>query len=84
MHPHLAFTGSANKYGFVMNKLAYSDAASALDGRMNVIWSLNDGIFDSIIVDLNAKSILNSEKISLVKKRKNQISHYFSDNLMIL
>ena len=71
LHPHLAFTGSANKYGFVMNKLAYSDAASALDGRMNVIWSLNDGIFDSIIVDLNAKSILNSEKISLNAEVRN-------------
>lgn len=71
LRPHLAFSGSANRYGFAMEKLAYSDISSALDGNMNIAWSLNDGIFDSINVDLNAKSILSSEAISILCELRN-------------
>lgn len=71
LRPHLAFSGSANRYGFVMSRLAYSDISSALDGSMNVVWSLNDGIFDSVNVALDAKSILSSETISLSCELRN-------------
>lgn len=71
LRPHLAFTGSANRYGVAINRLAYSDTVSALDGKMNLVWSLNDGIFDSIFVELEAESILNSEKISLNAELRN-------------
>jgi hypothetical protein len=71
LKPHFAFSGSVNRYGFVMNKMAYSDIASALDGKMNIVWNINEGIFDSILVDFTAQSILNSEKITLNAELKN-------------
>ncbi len=71
LHPHFAFTGSANKYGFVMSKLAYSDTASALDGKMNLVWSLNDGVLDSLRMELSADSILGTEKIRLNGELRN-------------
>lgn len=71
LHPHFAFTGSANKYGFVMSKLAYSDTASALDGKMNLVWSFNDGILDSLRMELSADSILGTEKIRLNTELRN-------------
>ncbi|WP_147614069.1 translocation/assembly module TamB domain-containing protein [Treponema pectinovorum] len=76
--PHLVFTGSANRYGFVMNSLAYSDTSSALDGKMNVVWSFNDGIFDSIILDLTAKSLVTSEAVNLNMQLKNPEKKSFS------
>lgn len=75
--PHLALSGSANRYGFVMEKVVYSDTVSALDGKLNVIWNLNDGIFDSILVDFNAKSIIGSEKIDLNAEFKNPLKKLF-------
>lgn len=61
--PHLVFSGNANKYGFMFETLAYSDNVSSLDGNGNIVWNLNDGIFDSIHVDLNLSSYISSEKI---------------------
>lgn len=63
--PRFAFSGSANRYGFMFDTLAYSDSVSLLDGRGSVVWNLNGGIFDSIHLNLDASSPLNSETLSL-------------------
>lgn len=64
-NPHLALSGSLNKYGFVLDSLAYSDSVSSLDGLGSVIWNFNENIFDSVHVFLNAESPISSEKISI-------------------
>ncbi len=80
--PKLAFSGVINKYGFIFDTLAYSDSASVLDGTCNILWNLNEGIFDSFLVDLKANSIINSEKLSVYVEFKNPGRLPFSvDNL---
>jgi len=69
--PHFAFTGSLNKHGFVMDSLAYSDTASALEGKMNAVWNVNEGIFDSILIDLVASSLISPEKFNLNAEFRN-------------
>lgn len=69
--PHVAFSGSANRYGFVFDKIAYSDTVSALEGKAQAVWSFNDGIFDSILFDLNAASLIAGEKINLNAEFRN-------------
>ena len=63
--PHLALSGSLNKYGFELNTLAYSDTVSSLDGTGNIVWNLNDKILDSIHASLIAESPISAEKFTL-------------------
>lgn len=76
--PHLAFSGRANRYGFVFDNLVYSDTVSALGGNANLLWNLNDGIFDSIIFDLNVKSLLGKEAVILNARFNNPQALPFS------
>lgn len=62
--PHLVFSGSANRYGFMFNTLAYSDNVSSLDGSGTFVWNLNNGIFDSIHANIDMASVVSSEKFS--------------------
>ncbi len=62
--PHLVFSGSANRYGFMFSTLAYSDNVSSLDGSGTFVWNLNNGIFDSIHANIDMASIVSSEKFS--------------------
>lgn len=65
LKPKLSLAGSINSYSFVLTSLAYSDAVSVLDGSGNVLWNIDEGIFDSIHVDLQATSPLSLENLSL-------------------
>lgn len=62
--PHLVFSGNANRYGFMFSTLAYSDNVSSLDGSGNIVWNLNNGIFDSIHADINLASYISDEKFN--------------------
>ncbi|MBQ0051453.1 MAG: hypothetical protein KBT11_05250 [Treponema sp.] len=62
--PRLAFSGSANRHGFMFNTFAYSDMVSNLDGEGSIVWNLNEGIFDSIHAILNGQSLISSERFS--------------------
>ena len=62
--PHLVFSGSANRYGFMFNTLAYSDSVSSLDGSGTFVWNLNNGIFDSIHANIDMSSLVSSEKFN--------------------
>lgn len=62
--PHLVFSGNATRYGFMFSTLAYSDNVSSLDGSGNVVWNLNNGIFDSIHANINLASYISDEKFN--------------------
>lgn len=80
--PHLAFSGSASRYGFVFNRIAYSDTSSVLDAKGSVLWNMNDGIFDSILVDFSASSLIGHESLKIGAELKNPEKLPFSfDNL---
>jgi hypothetical protein len=61
LSPKLTLTGILNKYGFIVNSFAYSDAVSALTGSGDFLWNINDGIFDSANAEFTASSMLSSE-----------------------
>ena len=63
--PRLAMTGTANQYGFMMNEIAYSDTVSSLNGSGNLLWNINNSIFDSIHLAVKATSLSSQELISL-------------------
>lgn len=62
--PHLALSGSLNKYGFVLGSLVYSDTVSSLEGEGSIVWNMNDNIFDSVHAALYMSSPITSETIS--------------------
>lgn len=64
-NPHLALSGTLNRYGFVFDTLSYTDSTSSLDGEGNFVWNLNDGIFDSIHVSVRANSPISLENLSV-------------------
>lgn len=45
--PQFYLSGSASKYGVFFNKINYSDKFSSLDGESQLLWNINNGIFDS-------------------------------------
>ena len=63
--PKLTFTGALNKYGFVINSLAYTDKASVLDGSGSFLWNINNGIFDSANAQLAVASPLTAESLKI-------------------
>ncbi|MBR1405191.1 MAG: hypothetical protein IJ558_13590 [Treponema sp.] len=64
-NPHFALSGTANKHGFVLDTLAYTDNTSSLEGNGSIVWNLNGSIFDSIHLLLQAESPITSERLSL-------------------
>ncbi|MCR5723738.1 MAG: translocation/assembly module TamB, partial [Treponema sp.] len=65
LNPRMTVSGSMNHNSFVFSSLSYSDSVSELDGSGNILWNVNNGIFDSIHIDFDARSPLYSEQISL-------------------
>lgn len=55
--PHLEFSASVSKYGAFLNKIAYTDRFSSLEGKSELLWNINDGIFDSANFSFNAESL---------------------------
>lgn len=64
-NPHLALSGSLSKYGFILSSLSYNDETSSLDGGGNIVWNMNEGIFDSLHASISAESPISSEILSL-------------------
>ena len=60
--PKITFAGSVNKYGFIINSFLLEDSVSLLSGDGTLLWNINDGIFDSMNMKLNAESFLSGEK----------------------
>ncbi|WP_407426159.1 hypothetical protein [Treponema sp.] len=82
-NPHLAFSGTINPHGFALNSISYTDETSSLDGTGNIVWNLNEKIFDSLHANINAESPITSEKISLSADFTNPTQAPFSlDSLM--
>lgn len=65
MNPKLSLVGTINQYGCMLSNIGYTDAISVLNGVGNMLWNVNDGIFDSIHIDMNAASPLTRETLSL-------------------
>ncbi len=63
--PHLAFSGRADSYGFVMDTISYSDDASLLEGSGSLMWNFSNSIFESLHVGLDLKSPLTTEALSV-------------------
>ena len=78
LRPKLALAGTANNYSLVLSSIAYSDAVSVLNGSGNILWNVDDGIFDSIHVDLNAASPLSSEAFTFAVDFVNPMQLPFS------
>ena len=66
MNPRLSLVGTINQYGFMMQNMTYADSISVLNGVGSMLWNINDGIFDSIHLDMNAASPLTQETLSLL------------------
>ena len=58
--PHLELSASVSKYGAFLNKIAYEDRFSSLEGKSELLWNINDGIFDSATFSFNAASTKSS------------------------
>lgn len=80
INPHLAFSGTANRYGFEFNTFVYSDIVSSVDGSGSIVWNLNDGIFDSIHIALEGANVITSEKLSVTADFSNPSQLPFSLN----
>ena len=63
-HPQIEVSGSVSKYGFFLNQITYKDTISTLSGKSELLWNINNGIFDSASLVFDAKNVLNSEEIS--------------------
>ena len=81
-NPHLALSGNANKHGFVLNTLAYTDNTSSLDGNGSIVWNLNDGIFDSVHALIQASSPITSERLSISADFTNPSKQPFSTDAL--
>lgn len=64
VNPKLSLSGNINQYGFLIDTISYSDNVSALKGNGNLMWNINNSIFDSIHLDLQAQSPSGSEHLS--------------------
>jgi len=65
INPKIVLSGSASKYGLILDTISYTDNATVQQGSGSILWNLNDGIFDSIHGGINTSSPLSSERIDI-------------------
>ena len=65
VNPKVTLSGNISQYGFLIDTIGYADAISVLNGKGSVMWNVNNRIFDSIHVDVQAKSLTSKENLSL-------------------
>ncbi len=65
IEPGFSFSGKVNNTGFVMDSLTYTDNFSSMEGSGYVLWNLQDGILNSVTLDVSAQNPLLAEKIDL-------------------
>lgn len=63
--PRFAISGEMNRYGFVFNRVSYSDEVSVLDASGKLMWNYQNGIFDSLHFDLTGKSPVSRESLEI-------------------
>jgi hypothetical protein len=63
LRPKLSLTGTANRYGFAIDSIAYTDAVSVLNGSGSILWNSNEEQFDSAHAEITLSSPITSEKI---------------------
>lgn len=64
-NPKVVFTGFITRYGIFLENLFYSDKFSMLEGKSNLLWNINDGMFSSASLEFAIKNPLSAEEIKL-------------------
>lgn len=63
--PKVVISGTANRYGLVLDTISYSDTSSVQQGSGSILWNQNGSIFDSIRAGINTNSPLTPENIHI-------------------
>lgn len=64
-NPSFMLSGSVTKYGAFLDSISYTDKFSTLQGNSELLWNINDSIFDSASWNFNLKNPVASENVSL-------------------
>ena len=78
LKPRLALSGTVNHDSFVASSFSYTDSVSILEGNGSLLWNINNRIFDSIHLALNAQDPVSAERISLAANFTNPTHAPFS------
>lgn len=62
-NPVLSLKGAVSNYGIFMDAISYSDKFSAIEGKSELLWNINDSVFNSVSFNLDMKNPLSTEGI---------------------
>lgn len=81
--PQLAVSAATiSKYGAFLNQIEYKDSYSSLKGKSQLLWSVNDGIFDSASFLLEANDKTGTESVSISVDVSNPMRDSFSGDFV--
>ena len=63
-NPKFMLSGSVTKYGAFLDSIVYSDKFSTLQGSSELLWNINDSLFDSATFNFNLKNPLSKEAVN--------------------
>jgi hypothetical protein len=66
INPRIMLSGALNDYGFRIEKLAYSDSVSQLDGQGSLSWSYGDSGVETVVFALSAENPLGPERCDVL------------------
>ena len=81
--PKIALSGSITRYGAVFDSFGYSDMYSSLAGTANLAFDYNNGIFNSIGLNLNLNNSINEESVNLSINAANPEQASISKEMLI-
>lgn len=65
VNPRVAFDGNITKYGARINSIMYTDLYSALEGNADLMFNVNESVFDSMSFILDVKNPITEESINV-------------------
>lgn len=82
IQPRVGISGSVNRTGMVLNTVSYSDTLSVVNGRAELLWSINNGVFDSLSLLLDMGGSLSNERVNLNASVSNPLKKTFSLSML--
>lgn len=76
--PSFSITGNASKYGVFLDAISYSDKFSTIEGKSELLWNINDSLFDSVSLNLSMKNPVSSEGVTVAFDLSNPTGEIFS------
>lgn len=77
-NPVLNVSGNVTKYGVFLDTISYSDKYSAIEGSSELLWNMNESIFDSARFSTVLKNPVSTEGINVSMELSNPNGDVFS------